>query len=182
MRRLTEITFARKRLRLNHTEVWVAGAGPETFVWLHGRAIRRHDLAFRIGRAKTAMRAAIIPDGFAPDAPDARPRPDGGLHPPRRRIEIGRPRCPSAAVRAAAIRSDRQAHRLVTTAHGAIAVPLASGLFARDGLRPLDGAVSVLRTLVVVIATGAVRRPRDAAGRRRASPRRAAPGGAPSSP
>jgi hypothetical protein len=55
-------------------------------------------------------------------------------------------------MREAAIQGDRQARQVVCAVHGAVAFALALGIFALDVLSPLQGAVAVLYTIVVLVA------------------------------
>lgn len=52
----------------------------------------------------------------------------------------------------AAIQGDKQARQMVCAVHGAVALALALGICALDILSPLQGAVAVLYTIVVLIA------------------------------
>lgn len=70
----------------------------------------------------------------------------------RDNVRLKRFRRSVTRVQEAAIQGDRQARRIVTTAHCVAALALALAIFALDVISPLQGAVAVLYTIVVLIA------------------------------
>lgn len=79
-------------------------------------------------------------------------RREADLPPRRNNVRLKRFRRSVARVQEAAIQGDRQARRIVGTVHCAAALALALAIFALDVLSPLQGAVAVLYTIVVLIA------------------------------